>query len=150
MPTWFTDPETFVPPPARSSATLVVLSEFLSASALTGMLGAPADDHWERGDLPHARGRFAGYKLGSRLAPTASPGDHLTDLLVRLMPIQPRLRALVDDDRVSVRLWIGHHIPNWNPGLSLSAEQVRMLDALGTGLELDIYVVGEDEDDPGG
>jgi hypothetical protein len=143
MPTWFVDDpkQSFTPPPARSSASLVILSEELSGKELTELVGLPADEQWNRGDRAHAPGRFAGYMLGSRLAESATPAEHLTDLLDRIGPNAARVRAIVADGRISsVRVWLGHHIPNWNPGLSLSAEHLTRLDKLGAGLEIDIYV----------
>ena len=105
------------------------------------MVGLPPQERWDRGDHSYAPGRFAGYKLGSRLAESATPAEHLTDLLDQIEPIADRVCALVGDDRIaSVRVWLGHHIPNWNPGLSLSAEHLMRLDKLGAGLEIDIYV----------
>jgi hypothetical protein len=142
VPTWFVDdPETFTPPTGRASAHLTVLSEHVSGQELSDIVGLPADELWNRGDLPHARGKFSGYKLSSRLSETSPPGDHLTDLLDRIEPVAPRIRGLLGDQRISsVRLWLVHHIPNWNPGFSISAEQLRRLDELGVGLEIDAYV----------
>jgi hypothetical protein len=78
-------------------------------------------------------------------ADSATPADHLTDLLLRIEPIVATLRALIDDERIaSVRVWVVHHLPNWNPGFSISSDQLRRLDQIGAGLEIDVYVV-EDE-----
>jgi len=143
MPTWFVDDpkQDFTPPPARSSASLVILSEDLSGEELTDLVGLPPQERWDRGDHSYAPGRFAGYKLGSRLAESATPEEHLTDLLDQIEPVTARVQALVGDARIaSVRVWLGHHIPNWNPGLSLSAGHLMRLDKLGAGLEIDIYV----------
>lgn len=142
MPTYFVDDfDTFSPPPTSSTAHLTVLSETLSGNVLADLLGILPDERWDRGDKPHARGKYAGCSVGSRLTDTASPDAHLADLLDRLDPVALNVRALVADDRVfSVRLWVYHRVPNWNPGLSFAASLIERISSLGTGLELDIYV----------
>ena len=153
MPTWFVDDpkQNFAPPPTRSSASLIVLSEDLSAQELAELVGLPAHERWDRGDRAYAPGRFAGYKLSSRLAESETPAEHLTDLLDQIEPITSRVRALVVDGRISsVRVWLGYHIPNWNPGLSLSADHLARLDELEAGLEIDIYVTEAADPPPPG
>lgn len=122
-------------------AHLTILSTVLSADVLAELLGIRPDERWERGTRPHARGKFAGCSLGSRLPDTAAPDAHLADLLERLGPVAANVRSLVGDNRVhSVRLWVYHSIPNWNPGLSIPAPVVERINSLGTGLEVDVYV----------
>ena len=142
VPTYYlNEPGDFNPPPTTSMAHITVLSERLSGIELAALLGIVPDERWERGDRPHARGKYAGCSVGSRLTETASPDAHLADLLDRLDPIASNVRALVADDRVfSVRLWVYHSIPNWNPGLSFAAPILERISSMGTGLELDIYV----------
>jgi uncharacterized protein DUF4279 len=146
VPIWFVeDPDTFTPPPTRSSASLVVLSEELDSSQLATLVGLAADESWERGERPHAPGRFSGYRLRSELPESASPAGHLTELLRRLAPVALRVGALTRDSRVVVQIWLSHHIANFNPGLSLTADHIAALDSLGTGVEIDVYV----EEEPG-
>jgi hypothetical protein len=142
VPTYFVDDQgEFNPPPTRSMAHLTVLSETLSGMQLASLVGIVPDERWDRGDRPHAPGKYAGCKVGSRLNDTASPDAHLADLLDRLDPVASNIRLLVADDRVfSVRLWVYHSIPNWNPGLSFAAPLLERVSSMGTGLELDIYV----------
>lgn len=146
MPTWFVDDPTqpFVPPPTRSNAHLTVLSEQLTATELTRLLGMSPDETWERGSRPHVPGRFAGVSVRSRLAGTAQPDEHLSDVLSRLEPAVQHIQKLCSDPRVaSARLWVSYHIANWNPGLTLSPTQVELVAQLGTGIEFDIYVLEE-------
>jgi uncharacterized protein DUF4279 len=142
VPTYFVDDlDAFSPPPTNSTAHLTILSETLSGIALADLLGIRPDGRWDRGEKPHARGKFAGCSVGSRLPDTASPDAHLADLLDRLDPVASNVRALVADHRVfSVRLWVYHRIANWNPGLSFAAPLLERISSMGTGLELDIYV----------
>jgi len=142
VPTYLVDASrSFDPPPAKSAAHLTVLSATLSGDALAELLGASPDERWDRGTKPQARGRYAGVSLGSRLAETAPPDAHLADLLERLGPAALNVRSLLADDRVhSVRLWVYHSLPNWNPGLSIPADLLERISALGTGLDIDVYV----------
>ena len=142
MPTYFVnDSDVFDPPATKSTAHLTVLSESLSGNVLADLLGILPDERWDRGEKFHAPGKYAGCSVGSRLTDTASPSAHLADLLDRLDPVASNVRALVADDRVSsVRLWVYHRVPNWNPGLSFAATLMDRISSLGTGLELDIYV----------
>jgi hypothetical protein len=142
VPTYFVDDaDEFRPPPTSSTAHLTVLSETLAGNALADLLGILPDERWDRGEKPHAPGKYAGISVGSRLPDLASPDAHLADLLDRLDPVGSNVRALVADHRVfSVRLWVYHRIPNWNPGLSFAASLIERISSLGTGLELDIFV----------
>lgn len=142
MPTYFVDDgETFLAPPSSSSASMTILSEALSGTELAQLAGLPPDEHWNRRDRPNAPGRFGGFRVRSRLPEAASPAEHLGDLLDRLEPFADSIRALASDSRVhSVRVWIFHRIPNWNPGLSFSPELIDRLGKLGTGVEVDVYV----------
>jgi hypothetical protein len=143
VPTYFVDdPSSFSPPPTRSTAHLTVLSERLSGNVLAELLGMSPDERWDRGTKPHAGGKYAGCSVSSRPADTASPDAHLADLVDRLDPVASNVRSLVADDRVfSVRLWLYHSIPNWNPGLSLPAHLLERINSMGTGLEIDVYVI---------
>jgi hypothetical protein len=154
----------YVPAQTSSSASLVVLSADIPADQISADLGITPDRWWVRGEFEFhpqdSRSRhsrpfpFNGWELASQLPETAPPEDHLVDLLERIGPAGPRVAALVGNPQVaSVRLRVGHHTDNANPGLSLSDSLLQRVGALGTGVELDVYVdAGEpptESDDPG-
>ena len=142
MPTYFVDdPQSFKAPPARSSAHPTILSEIVSGEDLTNIVGIAPDEQWDRGERPNTPGRFSGYQVSSRLDESASPAEHLRDLLSRIEPIENQLRGLVTDRRISsARVWLVHRLLNWNPGLSIPAELIERLNKIGTGIEIDVYV----------
>jgi hypothetical protein len=142
MPTWFVeDPSKSMPPPSTSGAHLTLLSESIDTTALTAQVGMTPDEAWERGERPNAAGKFAGITFRSNLSDAAAPGNHLDALLERLAPVTAQIAAAAADDGLIVRLWLVHRVENWNPGLSLSGDLIRRIDALGAGIEVDIYVL---------
>ena len=148
MPTWFTDDPDFVPPPSETRAVLTVLSETLDADELVGLVGMAPDRRWERGAKADPAGRYSGIQIRARLPDDAEPSAILSDLLERLEPITRNVTALVLDERVRVQIGLAHHIENWNPGFSFSADQLERLAELGAGLELDIYTYPGPADPP--
>lgn len=142
MPTWFVDdPINFIPPPSTSGAHLTLLSQSIDTAALTALVGLMPDEVWERGQRPNTAGGFAGITYRSTLPDAEAPADHLDALLERLAPVAAQVATAAADDGLVVRLWLVHRIENWNPGLSLSRDLVRKIDALGAGVEIDIYVL---------
>ena len=144
MPTYFADEDgNYTPEKASARARLVVLSDELSPEELTELLGMAPDVSWRmgepgRGGRPHPH---HGWELESRLRQDRPPEEQLTDLLERLAPIAPAIASLANNPAVfGARLWLVRHGENWNPGVSLSVESIRQVDALGLGLEIDIYV----------
>jgi hypothetical protein len=144
MPTYFTDPDgNYTPERVSARARLVFLSDELSPDDLTRLLGLASDKSWRLGELssygrPHPH---HGWELASRLPEDRPAEEQLTDLLERLAPIAPAVASLAKNPAVfQARLWLVRHGENWNPGLSLSLESIRHVDALGLGLDIDIYV----------
>lgn len=147
---------TFVPARTRSSASLVVLSVERLPDQITTHLGMPPDRWCLAGEFqshPQDPGwrRSRPYpsnvwELRSRLPGDAAPDAHLVDLLDRIGDAADKVADLVVDPEIhSVRLWLGHHSDNVNPGFSLNAELLKRLDRLATGLEVDVYALDEAE-----
>lgn len=144
MPTYFADEDgNYMPEKATARARLVVLSDELSPDELTEMLGMAPDKSWRIGE-PTTGGRqfrHHGWELHSHIPRDRPAEEQLSDLLERLAPIAPAVASLASNPAVfSARLWLVRHGENWNPGLSLSVESIRQIDALGVGLEIDIYI----------
>ena len=140
-----------------SNASLVVLSADIHPEKIGARLGLMADRWFLRGEFEaHPKGDrgkrsrpfpFNGWQLKSTLADTAAPNEHLADLLDRLESAVPSLADLASDPQIhSIRLWLGYHTDNENPGISLSPELVTRIAKLGTGIELDIYVESSGDD----
>jgi hypothetical protein len=115
-------------------------------------LGLMADRWFLRGEFEaHPKGDrskrsrpfpFNGWELRSTIGDTATPNEHLASLLERLKSAAASIGNLARDPQIhSIRLWLGHHTDNENPGISLSPALVTEIAKLGTGIELDIYVV---------
>lgn len=145
---------TFVPARTSSSARLVVLSVKRLPDEITTHLGMTPDRWWLAGEFeshpqdprwrPSRPKPFNGWELESRLPEDAAPDAHLVDLLDRIGDAADKVADLVADPEIhSVRLWLGHHSDNVNPGFSLNAALVKRLDRLGTGLEVDVYALDE-------
>jgi hypothetical protein len=143
--------------PARtdSGASLVVLSDELTPSDVGTELGLVADRWWLRGEFvshpqderwhrsrPHSHN---GWELASRLPEVEPVEKHLVELLERFGPQARRVSELVSDPRiVSIRLSLGHHTNNENPGFSFSDWLLKQVVALGVGLDLDVYVIQDE------
>jgi hypothetical protein len=61
-------------------------------------------------------------------------------LLARLAPAVVSLRKLTSQPGVDAKLWLVEHIENWNPGVSLSPDELASLARIGVELAIDIYV----------
>jgi hypothetical protein len=144
MPTYFANEDgNYTPEKASALARLVVLSDQLSPEELTELLGLAPDKSWRLGELttggrPY---RHHGWELDSRLPQDRPAEEQLSDVLERLAPIAPAVGSLANNPAVfRARLWLVRHGENGNPGLSLSLESIRQIDALGVGLEIDMYI----------
>ena len=149
---------TFVPARTSSSARLVVLSVERTPDEITAHLGLtpdrwalagefgshPQDPRWR----PSRPNPYNVWELESRLTADASPDAHLVDVLDLIGDAADKVADLTADTRIhSVRLWLGHHSDNVNPGFSLNADLMNRLGRLGTGLEVDVYALSVEEDD---
>ena len=144
MPTYFADEDgNYTPEKVSARARLVVLSDELTPEEMTALLGMAPDTSWRMGELttggrPY---RHHGWQLDSRLTKDRPAEEQLSDLLERLAPIAPAVSSIANNPATfRARLWLVRDGDNWNPGLSLSPVSVRQIDALGVGLEIDIYV----------
>jgi uncharacterized protein DUF4279 len=148
MPIYLTDEDgNYTPEQVRARARLVVLSDELTPDAITEKLGIVPDSSWRKGEsAPTGRPALHhGWELASRLSEDRPVEDHLADVLARTAPVAGAIAAITTDpDVLSVRFWLVRHGQNWNPGLSISSDAIRLLGDLGTGVEIDIYVEEED------
>ena len=138
----------YVEPHKTASARLVILSGELDPDEISGLVGLSPDRSAMRGDQMRGPRRYPyhSWQLESGLSETANPEDHLDALLERLAPAASAIGTLVVHPQIhSVRVWLGLHIDNANPGLSLSDSHIRRLALIGTGVEIDVYVDGEVE-----
>jgi hypothetical protein len=146
VPTYFmSDKGTYVPANRQAGARLVIVSDEVPAAEIDRMLGIDADESWRRDELV-GRGRTGrrrpnhGWILESGRSEEASPNEHLGALMVRLAPAVAKLPRLMSMPGISAKLWLVEHIENWNPGLSLSPDELAALARIGIELDVDIYV----------
>ena len=78
--------------------------------------------------------------MESGLDEDASVNEHLAALLTRLSPAAEALRTIASTEGIKCKLWLVEHIENWNPGISLSPEEVDAVARTGAELDIDIYV----------
>jgi len=147
MPTYFSSSRgTYVPANSSTRVHLTLLSETLSPAEISMRLGVKGDQQWKQGSSirkgSRARHKFNGWAMESAAAPEAPVAEHVNDLLTRLTPRADRLRDLITDGTalLSAKLWIAHHLENWNPGFDLSPRQLSEIASLGVELCVDIYV----------
>lgn len=146
MPTYLqSDIDTYTPANSQTRVRLTLLSESLSPDEISERLGLAADRSWrlgERRGRSRVNQRYHGWQLDSKLPADASTEEHLDELLSRLTPRARALQRLTADRGavVSARLWISHHIDNWNPGIEILPRHLALIARLGVSLALDIYV----------
>jgi hypothetical protein len=144
MPTYFTDEDgNYAAERTRSRASVVFLSNELKPAQVTERLGLSPDRSWLQGDTRPGGQRqpHHGWMIESRIREDRPPEEHIADLIERLARFAPGLAELARDPAiVSAQFRLYRHGENWNPGLSLSPELIRGLDALGLGFDADLYV----------
>lgn len=131
----------------QSWAHLTVLSSTLGPDELTTLAGVAPNEAWRKGDRGR-RGRpvgsrgmpFNGIVVGSRLSRDSRPEAHLNDVVAQLDA--GRIRGLRADARIdSVRLWLVVYTTRDNPAVSLEPHELNAITLLGTGIDVDIYIV---------
>lgn len=133
---------------ARARVALSIVSEDLTAQAITQVTGLEPTDSWSRGDLrTHPRMRHLGPHAFTRwtLCPEGDlPGefeDKLTRLLQLTEPAAARIRALADTCDVSILVGDqGYTGQMW--GLPIESRDVARIAALGAALDVDLYASG--------
>jgi uncharacterized protein DUF4279 len=157
MPIYFQeDPDKpFVPARTRSRASLIVLSADLSPSEITELIGIPPDEAHTKGapQTPQSSygWKYHSWQVHSRSHEMTPPEDHLASLLERVEPFAERIAALARSGQVEpLRVWISHHIENYNPGLSIDPGLLARVAQLGASLDLDIYAEEFDDDEANG
>jgi len=157
MPVYVLDDDgNYQPARTDSSASLLVLSDEMTAAEIGAELGLVADRWWALGEIEQHpdRGhrarkghRHNGWEISSRRPDTEALEDHLTDLLDRIGDRAPLVASLAADSRVlSVRLWLSHFTDNEAPGFSFPDELLRRLLDLRLGLDLGVWFLSRDED----
>lgn len=133
--------------PDQTLAKLVVLSATESAEQLARAVGLAPDEAWDRGQPRKTRGlthTFSGITYRSRVPRTATPAEHLDELLGRLAPFEDRIAALsaqlaTQEGRPdSVRLWLTHLTSNGMPGYDFSPSQLASIHEMGAWLGLSV------------
>jgi hypothetical protein len=149
VPTYFmSEKGTYIPANRKAHAHLTILSEELPAAEISRVLGIEPDKSWRRGERLHKsspRQKRHGWELGSGLSDDASVNDHLGAMLGRLAPAVESLHELTSEPGVTAMLWLVEHIENWNPGLTISSDELESLARTGVELAIDIYVYGPGE-----
>jgi hypothetical protein len=85
----------------------------------------------------------------SKIDEEERPDAHVNDLLARLEAARSHVVALHVDRRIaSVRLWVVQYANTSNPGISFEASTVARVAGFGLGLDIDPYVVDDDDEDP--
>lgn len=133
---------------ARARVALSIVSEDLTAQAITQATGLELTDSWSRGNLrTHPRMRHLGPCAFTRwtLCPEGDlPGefeDKLTRLLQLTEPAAARIRALADTCDVSILVgYQGYTGQLW--GLPIEARDVARIAALGAAVDVDRYASG--------
>ncbi len=135
---------------AKTYAHLTILSDILSPDEMEAAVGIAPDRFWAKGER-HAGGRrerkFNGIVFESDLdRQRDDPGKHIDAVVQRLSPLSDQIANLARDERVhSARLWLYWNTSGSNPGLSFAHETLNAINALGVSLDVDIYVLGDDE-----
>jgi hypothetical protein len=121
------------------------------ASAITKLLGIqPTHSHnagepTGPGGEPWTNGLW---RLESQLQEGQELELHVKSLLVKLLPVSDRVRALLDtDQRLRTDFFVGLYIKEHNEMLTLTTETVRAMSELRAELTLDIYLE-DTPDDP--
>ena len=124
------------------------------AKAVTARLGIqPTYSHspGERRSAKAAPYKHGQWRLESPLAESEVLEVHLRWLLDRLLPVREGVLEIVQTDRrLSADFFCGLYLKQGNEGLVLSPRTLEEMSALNAELDLDIYWIGSDLNDPRG
>jgi len=140
----------------KSYAHVTILSSAHSPEEMAAAVGLPPDSAWAKADLRRPGGRSTGRHKFNGItydSPARAGGDgpheHLEQLVARLRPHSEQLRALAGEEGVdSVRLWLVQQTTSRNPAFSVSPALLAAIAEMGASLDLDIYVLDDDEETP--
>jgi Domain of unknown function (DUF4279) len=144
MPTYFSRGDgSYVPANVETRITLALYSTRLTPREISLRLGLSSDDAHKIGDRRGPRSpafKTHRWSIGSGIDDAESVSEHLAALHSRIGAARDALRELIAADLVSAKVWVFHHVENWNPGMVLSHAEMAALAELGADLALDIYV----------
>jgi hypothetical protein len=127
-----------------TDASLVILSEKLSAAELQAMIGLTPDRSWESGDpigrSGHARQRFSGWRVDVAQSEQTAESQ-ISALFDRIRAVEERIAAVASDPRVhSVALWVTAEGDRF--ALELAPSRLLDIARLGATLKVNAYDIG--------
>jgi len=130
----------------RIFVRLRILSIFKTPEELTRSIGLECERSWHIGDK---RGKTQikepsnGWMITSGMGEAASLEEHVKALADRIAPVATQIAALEKDASIEVSCAIYAEHP---PALSFSASCIQQLANIGAGLDIDLYIIGDDND----
>lgn len=142
---------------SRTLAVLVVLSSDRSLEELLNAVPLTPDRCWQKGSR-RGRGsgnehRYSGFEIRSRLDRRSPAEAHLGDLLERIRPALPALRALVGELRIErgdaepCRIWLELQADGEEAAIDVPTDQLRLIAQLGSRLGVTVELLHEVADD---
>ena len=136
-----------IEPVPECDASLVILSEALSADEMEALIGLSPDRSVQRGDVTgasgRARSRFTVWRIGSGPS-SQTPETQVFAVLDRVHDVADRIRSAANDPRIhSVALWVGSEDRTF--ALDLPADRVMEIARLGASLKIKVYHVDSQE-----
>ncbi|MEW5883894.1 MAG: DUF4279 domain-containing protein [Armatimonadota bacterium] len=129
----------------RLKVDFIISGESLDPAAISQLLGLSPDEQQRRGDkhIGPSGKQYADHKVGlwlinSGLAEDGSFQDHVESLLKRISRSSAQFADLKRRG-FDVYIFVGAYISKGNGAISLNADVMRRLSALGIDVDFDIY-----------
>jgi hypothetical protein len=128
----------------RIFVRLRILSAVNTPEEITRLIGLESERSWHVGDK---RGKTQivepsnGWLITSGIGETASLEEHVQALSDRIAPVSARIAALAEDATIEVSCAIYAEHP---PALSFAASCLQRLADIKAGLDIDLYITGDD------
>ena len=128
----------------RTFAWLTITSGIKSSQQIAGLVSVAPDRHWRQGSCIPLTGvmrHVNGICFDSCLDEGADINEHVSDIISRFSKSDARKLAGAQEVSIEFHLAVYSDV---EPVISLNADVIVSLASIGSGLDVDIYVLGEE------
>lgn len=128
----------------RTFAWLTITSGIKSWQQIAGLVSVAPDRQWRQGSCIPMTGvmrHVSGICFDSRLDEGADINEHVSDIISRFSRCDARTLAVAKEVSIAFHLAVYSDV---EPVVGLNAEGIASLASIGSGLDVDIYVLGEE------
>lgn len=133
----------------ESYVRLTIVSENLSSKDICSVIGLKCDNEWQIGGKRYGtkiKHRNNGCEFKSKLPATAELEKHIENLMKRLVPASKEIKSLSHQNDIFFTCVIYNYTDPVNPGLFFKKQIINTICSLGACLNIDLYMLNEEED----